>query len=126
MSAAARIVKPGGLIILACECRDGVPQGSPYEALLRSGSSSEAILQGLLQAPHPVAEQWQAQIQTLIQRQATVKVFSTLPDDTVRACHLEPCGDIRQEVHAWLGRAGPQARVAVLPEGPLTIPYLAK
>ncbi|MGB0581793.1 MAG: nickel-dependent lactate racemase [Limisphaerales bacterium] len=35
MSAAARIVKEGGLIILACECLDGVPADSPFDQLLR-------------------------------------------------------------------------------------------
>ena len=41
MSAAARIVQPGGLIILACECSDGVPDGSPFDHLLSETSSPE-------------------------------------------------------------------------------------
>src|SRR5207244_12722157 len=28
MSAGARVIKPGGTIILACECREGLPEGS--------------------------------------------------------------------------------------------------
>src|SRR5207249_4201147 len=44
MSAAARIVQERGTIILACECREGVPTGSPLDQLLRSASSPEQIL----------------------------------------------------------------------------------
>ena len=70
-------------------------------------------------------EQWQAQIQALVQRKARVLIHSSLPDEIVRACHLAPCPDIAAEVKKSLAAAGPSARVAVLPQGPLTIPYLA-
>ena len=69
-------------------------------------------------------EQWQAQIQALVQRKATVLVYSSLPDDVVRAAHLEPCHDIESAVKQRLAKLGPDAHVAVLPQGPLTIPYL--
>ena len=39
MSAGARILKPGGTLIVACECCDGVPAGSSFDQLLRSASS---------------------------------------------------------------------------------------
>ena len=125
MSAAARIVQEGGTIILACECREGVPSGSPLDKLLRSASSPEEILTRLATPGFVRPEQWQAQIQALIQRRANVLVYSSLPDDVIRACHLTPCRDITAAVRERLDRPGPQARVAVLPQGPLTIPYLA-
>ncbi len=125
MSAGARIVKEGGLMILACECREGVPAKSPFDKLLQSASSSEEILT-LLSTPGFVRpEQWQAQIQSVIQRKAEVLVHSSLPDDIIRGAHLKPCHDIAATVNARLRELGPAARVAVLPQGPLTIPYLA-
>ena len=69
-------------------------------------------------------EQWQAQIQALIQRKADVRVYSSLDNDTLRATHLTPCADISATIAEELGKHGPDARVAVLPQGPLTIPYL--
>lgn len=125
MSAAARIIQEGGLLILACECREGVPAGSPLDQLLRSVSSPEEILTLLATPGFVRSEQWQAQIQAVIQRKAEVLVYSTLPDEVVRACHLTPCHDISRAVAERLARLGPQARVAVLPQGPLTVPYLA-
>lgn len=70
-------------------------------------------------------EQWQAQIQALIQRRAEVLLYSSLPDEIVRRCFLTPCRDIEKAVRERLEKLGPEARVAVLPQGPLTIPYLA-
>jgi nickel-dependent lactate racemase len=124
MSAGARIIKPGGTLILAAECREGVPANSPLDKLLRAVSSPEDLLALLAQPGFVRAEQWQAQIQAIIQRRARVLVFSTLPDDVIRAAHLQPCRDIGAEVEKALRSAGPGARVAVLPQGPLTIPYL--
>jgi len=125
MSAGVRVLKEGGTLILAAECREGVPDGSPLDDLLRSAGSIEEIL-AMLSTPGFVRpEQWQAQIQALVQRRAEVLVCCELDDATLRACHLAPCADINAEVAKRLAKLGPDARVAVLPQGPLTIPYLA-
>ena len=125
MSAGARVLKEGGTLILAAECREGVPDGSPLDDLLRSAGSIEEIL-AMLSTPGFVRpEQWQAQIQALVQRRAEVLVCCELDDATLRACHLAPCADINAEVAKRLAKLGADARVAVLPQGPLTIPYLA-
>ena len=83
--------------------------------------------------PRPLAtpgvtkpDQWQAQIQALIQQRADVRVYSSLDAETLRAAHLTPCEDISAMVAAELERHGPESRVAVLPQGPLTIPYLTE
>ncbi|MBI5387869.1 MAG: nickel-dependent lactate racemase [Verrucomicrobia bacterium] len=126
MSAAARIVKPGGTIILAAECREGVPDGSPCDRFLRAAAGPEEVLAAISSSGSPTAEQWQAQTQALIQRKAKVLVHSSLSDETLRAVHLTPCHDISAEVARRLAVSGSKARVAVLPQGPLTIPYLRR
>lgn len=124
LSAAARVIKPGGLIILACECSDGIPNGSAYEKLLKRVDSPAELLKHLLNSPHVQPDQWQAQIQAQIQQRARVMVCSSLPDEAVRAAHFEPCHDIVGAVRQAVAPLGGQARVAVMPYGPLSIPYL--
>ena len=126
MSAGARILKDGGLLILACECREGVPFQSPLDKLLRSASSPAEILTMLSTPGFVRPEQWQAQIQALIQARAEVRVYSSLDDSTLAAAHLQSCDDIQQTVINRLAELGSEARVAVLPQGPLTIPYLCE
>jgi len=124
MSAGARVLKAGGTLILACECRDGVPAHSNFDQMLRSAASPEELLTLLAMPGYRRPEQWQAQIQALIQRQARVLLYSSLADEIVRAAHLTPCHDIGAAVNELLAGHPGSARVAVLPQGPLTIPYL--
>lgn len=125
MSAAARILKPGGTLLLACECSDGVPAGSSFERLLRSAASPEEILANLAASGRVSPEQWQVQIQALIQRKAKVLLYSSLSDDAVRAAHLNPCRDVAAAIEQFLRIRPNSVRIGVLPQGPLTIPYLA-
>src|SRR5688500_2722265 len=98
MSAAARIVQERGTIILACECREGVPAGSPLDKILRDSPSPEEMLTRLTTAELVRPEQWQAQIQALIQRRAEVLVYSSVPEEIIRSAHLKPCRDIASTV----------------------------
>jgi nickel-dependent lactate racemase len=124
LSAGARILKPGGTLILAAECREGMPANSPMDKMLRSVAGPEEVLARLAASGEARPEQWQAQILALIQRRANILVHSSLPDEIIRAAHLKPCRDIAATVAETLKHLGGQARVAVLPQGPLTIPYL--
>lgn len=125
MSAAARIVKEGGTILLACECADGVPAGSSYERLLRGARGPKEFLDQCRSSAITRPEQWQAQIQAVIQSRAKILLYSTLPAEVVRAAHLEPVSDLQSAVDSFL-HEHPGASVAILPHGPLTIPYLAQ
>jgi len=124
MSAGARVIKQGGTLIMACECREGVPDDCWLDRILRSAASPEEILTRLATPGFRQPEQWQAQIQALIQRKARVLLYSSLPESTVRAVHLTPCRDISAAVSDLLQQQTNGARIAVLPQGPLTIPYL--
>jgi nickel-dependent lactate racemase len=123
MSAAARIVKKGGAIIIAAECRAGIPDGSPFHQILSRAKDPEDILALIARETFP--EQWQSQVQALIQRKATVFIHSEMNEEAIRAAHLLPAPDISATVEKLQAAAGKPLRIAVLPQGPLTIPYLA-
>ncbi len=127
LSAAAGIVKPGGTIICAAECRDGVPAHGAYGAILRERSSPAALLE-MIEAPGfvSVPDAWQVQVQALIQAKAQVLVKAGgLSLDALRAAHFEPVTDVAMAVRGALAQAGSGASLAVLPHGPQTIPYVA-
>ena len=120
MQAAKGIVRPGGAIVLAAACEDGLPRHGRYAELLAEAGSPEAILELLRQPGFSEQDQWQVQIQAQIQRHAQVYVYSDgLSDAEIRAALLTPTRDLA----ATLAELQPE-RLCVLPEGPLTIAYL--
>jgi lactate racemase len=125
MSAAAEIVRPGGVIVCAAECRDGFPDHGSYREVLASAPSPRALLDAIAAREKTVPDQWQVQVQAKIQDKARVFVHSGhLSDADLRSAHLEPAADIAATVRDALDQAGPGARVCVLPDGPQTIPYV--
>jgi lactate racemase len=128
MSAAAQIVKPGGSIIIASECSDGLPAHGGYSDLLRQAAGPDAFLDRLSAAGcEAVHDQWQVQVQAQIQRKAHVFVKADgLSADQVRGAWFEPVSDLGECIHERLAAAGTGARLAVLPQGPQTIPYLVE
>ena len=126
MSAAAKIVKPGGTIVCAAECRDGLPNHGSYGRILRSQPSPAALLTMINTPGYAAPDQWQVQIQAQIQLKARVLVkTSGLSHDELRAAHFEPADDVEAAVCDALRRAGRDASLCVLPQGPQTIPYLS-
>jgi lactate racemase len=125
MSAAAQVVKPGGAIICAAECADGIPDHGLYGQLLRESASPRALLDRILAPGFLAQDQWQVQIQAQIQLRTDVHVYADgLSDEQLRSCLVEPCRDIPATVARLLDQYGPDASVCVLPEGPQTIPYV--
>jgi nickel-dependent lactate racemase len=126
MSAAARVVKQGGTIVCAAECRDGLPAHGSYGEVLASASTPEALLTMIESPGYAAADQWQVQIQAQILSHANVWMKAAgLSDGELRAAHLVPVDDVSAAVSDALRRAGPEATLCVLPQGPQTIPYVA-
>jgi lactate racemase len=126
MSAAAQVVKPGGTIVCAAECRDGFPDHGGYREQLASAPSPQALLEEISARSETVPDQWQIQIQAAIQVLARVIMHTaTLSDDELASAHLEQTQDISATVGDALAAAGAGSTVCVLPEGPQTVPYAA-
>ncbi len=126
MSCAAQVVKPGGSIIIAAECRDGIPDYGEYGNLVHEAGSVQGILDTISQPGFRRHDQWEAQIQARVQQLAEVYVHSShLSDEQVRGMLMHPCDDIEGTLARLGERYGPGSRICVLPEGPQTIPYLA-
>jgi len=125
MSAAAQIVQPGGLILIAARCDDGFPAHGNFRKLLEQHDSPDAMLDTICAPGFRESDQWQVQLLALILKKARVGLHSDMNDADTRGAHLEPVSDLRAAIDRERERLGqPDAPVAVMPEGPLTIPYL--
>ena len=123
VSAAAQITKPGGSIISVSECIDGFPYNSNYEKLLKTHKSPESFLKYIKDNDTRIPDQWQFQIQSQIQNQTTIYLYSKLNEKDVSDAHLAYTDNIEELIEDLLIKT-PNASICVLPEGPQTIPML--
>lgn len=124
MSVAAQIVKNGGSIIIATECKNGVPDYGNYRNILKMAKSPRELLDVINKPDFLMQDQWEAQIQAEIQIKADVYVkTSYISDQQIREALLIPCHSIEETVNKLLLDYGRDAKICVLPEGPQTIPY---
>ncbi|MUG70122.1 nickel-dependent lactate racemase [Paenibacillus validus] len=124
MSAAHKIVKEGGTIICAAECSDGLPNHGNYAEILQMRKTPQEILDMINDRSFKMFDQWQVQKQAVIQVWADVYVYSTLGDEDVRMAMFKPTRDIENTLEQLKAKYGEEMTVAVLPLGPLTIPYV--
>lgn len=124
MSAAHKIVREGGTIIMAAECSDGIPDHGKFAEILAMADTPQALLRMIEDPEFAMLDQWQVQKQAVIQSFANVMLYSTLSDDQTRRALLEPTHDIEATLAALRARHGGNMRVAVMPLGPLTVPYV--
>ncbi len=124
MSAAKEIVRQGGAIVAVSACADGIPDHGRYAQLLAEGGSPQGVLDMLAQPDFTSSDQWEAQVQALVQLHADVYVYSDgLTDAQITGALLTPCRDVGMLVRELRARLGP--RVCVIPEGPYTVAYVA-
>jgi lactate racemase len=126
MSAAAQIVEQDGLIVAASKCNDGFPNHGNFKMLLFDHDSPQAVLDTILAPGFSMYDQWEAQLLAMIRLKARVGLYSDIAPDETRRAHLEPVADIGEFIAGELKRIGNDAPIAVLPEGPMTIPYLSQ
>ena len=124
MSAAERVVRKEGSIIMAAECWDGIPEESDYETILKSVDSVDALMDYIKTHEAELQDTWQVYFQAMVQKKADVFLLSQLDEETVRSAHLEPVSDINKLILSLIDKYGPETRICVLPEGPHTIPFL--
>jgi nickel-dependent lactate racemase len=122
LSAAGRVVRRGGAIVMCAACNDGLPNHGQYAALLAQGGSPQGVLEMLAQPGFHAHDQWQVQIQAQIQQHADVYVHTDgLSEADLRRALLAPAR-LPADLNALLARYG--RRLCVIPNGPQVIPTL--
>ncbi len=125
MSAAMQVVKKGGDILIAAECWDGIPENTDFARMLAAVDNIDDLYDHVKMNEKDFQDTWQIFYEVLIQRWANVHLYTDkLDDDTVRKALFSPVQDPEALIREILEKHGHDARICVLPEGPLTIPYI--
>ncbi|MDQ7095487.1 nickel-dependent lactate racemase [Desulfosporosinus sp. PR] len=124
MNAAQKIVKQGGTIICAAECIEGMPEHGNFSKILQMRNTPKDLLEMINDPSFRMFDQWEAQRLAMIQEWADVYIYSTLPDESVAIAMLTPTKNIESTLKELQDKYGKDMSIAVLPLGPLTIPYV--
>jgi nickel-dependent lactate racemase len=122
VASAARIVRPGGTIILTASCPDGAGSGH-YERWVSGKRSRHEVVEsfrseGFRIGPHKA---YQLARDT---EQVRLIVCSDMPGELARRLLLDPADDFQTAVDRALTDLSPPKRIALLPHAASTIPYL--
>lgn len=117
------ILEPGGDIIIASECSEGMGSRDFVEAqrvLCRIGPEKfMAMLDGRTKA---LVDEWQTEMLLKATRKGTVHLFTTgLKPDDYQDIFIKMTASVEQAVKDSLARSG-NNEIAVVPEGPYVIP----
>jgi nickel-dependent lactate racemase len=125
LTGALPIVKEGGTIILAASLSEGI--GSPeFCRILAENPDMNTFLERILSKRYFRMDQWQLEELGKVFRRARVRLVTDgLTPDQVRRCYVEPASSVEEAVAEALSEYGPEARIAVIPNGPYVLPYLA-
>jgi len=122
---ASGIVRDGGAILLLSECLEGLPEYGEYGEIMRLAETPDDLLDMVHSHGFSMQDQWDAQIQAQICKRLTLYIYSKgLTDNEIRQVFGNPSRDFDKTLEALLEKFGPNARIVVLPSGPLTVPYI--
>ena len=125
MCEAMPIVKPGGVIIIASECAEGI--GSPeFTKLMLETDNYEDFLANIKQPGYYVLDQWEFQklINVIIKHEVWLYSDGIEPG-TQANLFVKPLGSIEEGIAMVKQRFGDDAKIAVIPEGPYVTARLA-
>ena len=126
ITGAAPVVKAGGEILIASACSEGA--GSPeYIEILKMVDDPKSFIERLMAREFFIPDQWCAQETYQVMLSHPVWLYSEgLKPDEIEKYHMKSAKSMEQAITDLLHKHGPDARWAVVPDGPLLILQLAQ
>jgi hypothetical protein len=120
------ILEPGGTLIVASACSEGLGSAEFRAAQGRLKTlGPDAFLQSLLAKRLADIDEWETEMQLKSMRAGRVQLYTTGLDDEERGLTcVEMIDSVEAAIAAAVARAGDPA-IAVLPEGPYVVPVVS-
>src|SRR5699024_8928369 len=106
------------------ECSDGLPDHGNFSEIFTMANSPKELLKMINDPSFSMLDQWQVQKLAVIQNDADIYLYSTLPDELVAKTFINVSENIELTNKALKKSYGEHMSIAILPLGPLTIPYV--
>ena len=126
MVGALPVVKPGGTIIIASACAEGIGGPDFTRTLLETDNLETLMTQ--MQEPdwQPVPDQWQVEeLAKAVRFNTVICVTGGIPDETLKRLFVTPAASVEAAVAFALAVHGQDATIAVIPKGPYVLPFVS-
>jgi nickel-dependent lactate racemase len=124
LAAPIPILKSGGTIIAACECAEGVGEPDLQRRIVEL-NDFDAYQPRVWDPTYFHMDQWHAQFSKIRRRAGEVLVFSGgISRPQLQQCFVTPVDSVEEAAERALAAHGPDATIAVLPEGPYVLPCI--
>ncbi len=125
ISAGAQVTRPGGTVIICQENAEGIG-GADYTELMLSVDDLHEYVEHALATGDNHIDQWALHQLDKVLRQRKIYNYSTgISPAQQRQLFVEPVSSVEAGLAQALAEHGPDATVAVIPEGPYVMPCLA-
>jgi len=126
LTAALPVVKQGGTIIMAAECREGLG-GKEFAQLVRNTTDMESFMNNILRDDYFVVDQWQFEELAKVLRKADVMLYATGINQADCERMIPTCiHSVEDGIAQALRRYGSDATIIVIPKGPYILAQLAE
>jgi nickel-dependent lactate racemase len=125
LSGVSGATREGGVILIATECLEGF--GSPeYREVFEQVTTPAEFIKRLMKKEFFIPDQWCAQETYQVMMKNEVWIYTHgIEAETLRRFHFHPVAALNEAVAELLRRFGPDARWAIVPDGPMLILQLA-
>jgi nickel-dependent lactate racemase len=122
--AAASVVRPGGVVILAASLTEGIGSAD-FAALFERHTDPQAFLDHIHGTSEVRIDQWQAQVLAQVRQRAQVWVYGEgLRPEVLRSLYVEPLPSVEEGIERARALLGKECAILYLPEGPYLAPLL--
>ena len=118
-------VKPGGTIVIASACAEGIG-GPDFTRTLFETDNLETLMTQMQQPDwQPVPDQWQIEeLAKAVRSNTVVCVTGGIPAETLEKLFVTPAESVEAAVSSALAVHGADAKIAVIPKGPYVLPFV--
>jgi len=123
MVTAMDILEPGGDIIVASECSEGMGSEEYFNAQKRLFKvGEESFLETLNTREYARIDEWQTEMQLKPMRMGNIHLFApNLSEEDKKYTYVNMIDDLNKTIHDSIKRSG-NKKIAIIPEGPYVIP----
>lgn len=119
-------VKPGGTIVIASACAEGIG-GPDFTRTLFETDNLETLMTQMQQPDwQPVPDQWQIEeLAKAVRSNTVICVTNGIPDEALERLFVTPAATVEAAVASALAVHGQDAKIAVIPKGPYVLPFVS-